>query len=71
MYIKVRVIAGARSEKVVKESDDHFTISVKEKAKANAANARILQIVSDIYKTKNVRIISGHHSPGKLLSVGD
>ena len=69
MYIKVRVIAGARSEKVVKESDDHFVISVKEKARANMANRRILEIVSEIYKTKKIRIIAGHHSPGKLLSV--
>ena len=69
MYIKVRVIADARSEKVVRESDDHFVISVKEKARANLANGRILRIISDIYKNKKVRIISGHHSPSKLLSV--
>jgi uncharacterized protein YggU (UPF0235/DUF167 family) len=71
MYIKVKVIVGAKGEKVVKKSDDHFVISVREKAKSNAANARILKIVSEIYKTKNVRIVAGHHSTGKLLSVGD
>jgi uncharacterized protein YggU (UPF0235/DUF167 family) len=71
MYIKVRVVAGASKEKVVKQSDDHFVISVKEKAKNNLANAQVLQIISDIYKTKKVKIVSGHHSPGKLLSVGD
>ncbi len=71
MYIKVMVIAGAKSEKVEKKSDDHFVISIKEKAKNNLANRRVLEIISDIYKTKKVRIISGHHSPSKLLSVGD
>lgn len=69
MYIKVKVIAEARSEKVVKQSEDHYLISVKEKAKMGLANGRILEIISDIYKTKKVRIISGHHSPSKLLSV--
>ena len=71
MYIKVRVIAGSKKEKVTKESEDHFIISVKEKAERNLANGRILEIISDIYKTKKVKIISGHHSPSKLLSVGD
>lgn len=69
MYIKVRVITGARVEKVEMQSIDHYLISVKEKAKIGLANRRILEIVSDIYKTKKVRIISGHHSPSKLLSV--
>ena len=52
-----------------RKSDDHYLISIKEKAKAGLANQRILEIVSDVYKTKKVRIISGHHSPSKLLSV--
>ena len=39
MYIKIRVIVGARTEKVVRESDDHFVISVKEKAKAKISQA--------------------------------
>ena len=69
MYIKVRVIAGAKSERVLKETKDHFVISVKEKARAGEANRRILAIISEIYHTKNVRIISGHQSPGKLLAV--
>jgi uncharacterized protein (TIGR00251 family) len=71
MYIKVKVTAGATREKIVRQSDDHFVISVKEKAKENSANRRILEIISDIFKTKKVRIISGHQSPGKLISVGD
>ena len=71
MYIKVRVIADSKKEKVIKESDDHFTISIKEKAERNLANSKILEIISNIYNTKKVKIISGHHSPSKLLSVGD
>ena len=71
MYIKVRVIAGSRVEKVIKVNDNSFTVSVKEKAERGLANKRILQIIADIFQTKNVRIINGHHSPSKLLAVGD
>jgi uncharacterized protein YggU (UPF0235/DUF167 family) len=44
---------------------------VREKAKQNMANKRILEIVAREYKINpaQVRIISGHHSPSKLLSV--
>jgi uncharacterized protein YggU (UPF0235/DUF167 family) len=71
MYIKVRVIAGSRIEKITKVNDNSFTVSVKEKAERGLANKRILQIIADIFQTKNVRIINGHHSPSKLLAVGD
>ena len=69
MYIKVRVTANAKVEKLTKKSDDHFIISVREKAEANQANKRIIEIVGGIYKTKKVRIVSGHHSPSKILAV--
>jgi uncharacterized protein YggU (UPF0235/DUF167 family) len=69
MYIAIKVKAGAKEEKVVKKSADHFIISVKQKAKANEANKRVLEIVSDIFGTKKVRIINGHHSPSKMFSV--
>lgn len=71
MYIKIKVTAGAKREKIIKKSDDHFDISVEEKAENNQANKRILEIIRDIFKTKKIRIVSGHHSPSKILSVGD
>ena len=71
MYIKVKVKAGAKSEEVFQESADHFKISVREPAKRNMANRRVIELVAMQFKVspKNVRIISGHHSPGKLLAV--
>jgi uncharacterized protein YggU (UPF0235/DUF167 family) len=71
MYIRVRVIAGAKKEQVVVETPDHFTISVREKAERNMANTRVIEIIGTHFGTKKVRIINGHHSPVKLLSVGD
>lgn len=71
MYIKVRVLAGAKREKVDKKADDHYIISVKEPAERNLANKRICEIIASLYNIspKQVRIISGHQSPSKILSV--
>ena len=71
MYIKVRVIAGARKEEVKKVSDDHYDISVKEKAERNMANERLCTLIAKEIGVKReaVRIINGHHSPSKLLSI--
>jgi len=71
MYIKVRVIAGARKEIVEKIDDNHYNISIKEKAERNMANTRVCQIIAKILGVNitTVRIINGHHSPSKLISV--
>lgn len=69
MYIKLRVTTNAKKEKIVAESSDHYIILLKEKAERNMANRRILEIFRDIFPAKSVRIISGHHSPSKIISV--
>jgi uncharacterized protein YggU (UPF0235/DUF167 family) len=71
MYIKVRAIAGAKKEEVTLEKPNYFKIFVREKAERNEANKRILEIIAQKYKISpvQVRIINGHHSPSKLLSV--
>jgi len=70
-YIHVKVTAGARKESFVKKSEDHFEVSVKEKAEMNRANVRILELVAEYFKVpKNkVRIVNGHKHPSKLLIV--
>jgi len=73
MYIKVKVIAGARKETLEQVKENEFKISVKEKAENNMANKRICQVIEKHfhYPGGGVRIISGHHSPVKLLKVGN
>ncbi len=71
MYLHIRVKAHARSEEVVKESTDHYVISVKEKAERNEANHRILEIMKSMFPGRLVRIIHGHQSPSKLLAVDE
>jgi uncharacterized protein YggU (UPF0235/DUF167 family) len=71
MYIKVKVKAGSRTEEVVKVNEDHYDISVKEKAERNMANNRVCEIMALILGVSKdaVRIINGHHSPSKMLSI--
>ncbi len=71
MYVKVHVRAGVKKEELVVESHDHLLILVKEKAERNMANRRVIEMVAGHFSVtvKKVRIISGHHSPSKMLSV--
>jgi len=73
MYIRVKVLTGAKKEKFKKINEDHFEISVKEKAERNLANARVVEILAEYFNlAKNkIRIINGHHSPTKLLIVDE
>lgn len=73
MYIKVRVAAGVKKESFVKKTEDSFLVSVKEPAEQNRANTRIIELVAEHFaiSPKQIRIISGHHSPSKILSLPD
>jgi len=82
MYIKVKVKAGQKKEEFEPKNNpashkastgygDTFLVSVKEKAERNMANKRILELVARHFKLPvgKVRIINGHTSPSKLLSI--
>jgi len=71
MFIKVKVTAGAKKEEIKKKSEDTYIVSVREPAERNMANKRICEIVASLFgiSVKSVRIISGHQSPSKILSI--
>ena len=71
MYIKVVVAAGAKQDSLTMTSETRLSVSVKAPAKQNLANSRVLELVAAHFgvSKKKVRIISGHHSPSKMLSV--
>lgn len=71
MYIKVNVTASSKKEKIEEKGKDRYLIAVKEPAERNLANKRVCEIIASIYaiNPKAVRIISGHQSPSKILSV--
>lgn len=72
-YIHAKVTAGAKKESLKQKSEDHFEISVREKAENNMANKRILELFAVYFKVSKgkIRIVNGHRSPSKLLIVED
>tara|TARA_Y100001935_G_C17206634_1_gene457907 strand:+ start:245 stop:469 length:225 start_codon:yes stop_codon:yes gene_type:complete len=73
MYIKVRVITKSKEESVKEIRENRLEIRVKEKAERNMANKRICSLIAERYSIlpKEVKIVSGHHHPTKLLSIPD
>ena len=70
MYVKVFVSPGAKREKV-EEDGETLLIAVKEPATGNHANDRVRELVALRLGVplRAVRILTGHHSRGKMLSV--
>ena len=71
MYVHVTVTAGAKKETVKKLKDAHLTISVREPALRNMANKRVLELVAGYFGLSKgkARIVSGHHSPSKIVRI--
>ena len=73
MYIKVKVVTKAREETFTHIGENRFEIRVKEKAERNMANTRVCELVAQYYdiSSREVKIVSGHHHPSKLLAIPD
>ena len=71
MYIKVKAFPNSKKESIQKITEDKFEIKVREKAQMNMANKRIIELVAQYFDLPvgKVRILNGHQSPSKLLSV--
>jgi uncharacterized protein YggU (UPF0235/DUF167 family) len=70
MYLKLKVIPDSKIEKIEKRTHDEYRIWVKVPAENNAANTRVLELIRQEYPNQSVRIVSGHHSPSKIVSIG-
>jgi len=71
MYVKVRVIPGAKKESFEPKGIDTFAASVREPAEQNLANRAVLLLVARHFKVTpgKVRLVSGHRSRSKVFSV--
>ncbi len=71
MYVKVRVYPVMKKEVVKKLAEHHFEIITKAPAEQNAANHRVRELIAVEYNVteKQVRLVTGHHSPSKILEV--
>lgn len=71
MYLRVHVVPGSKREQVKEESNGSLTICVREPAEGNRANMRVRELVALrlLLPIAKVRILTGHHSPGKVLTI--
>lgn len=71
MYVRVTVKAGAKKESIAECGEAELGIAVREPAERNMANRRVVALVAEHFSVRPgaVRIISGHHSTRKILSV--
>ena len=70
MDLQVHVSPKARRESV-EEKGETLIISVREPAEHNRANTRVREIVAKRFRLPvgKVRILSGHRSRSKMLSI--
>jgi uncharacterized protein YggU (UPF0235/DUF167 family) len=71
MYVRVLVHPGMKKELILQESENEYTVSVREKAERNLANRRVVSIIASEFNIEEnrVRIISGHRSQRKIISI--
>ena len=71
MYVRVRVTPGAKKERVLRQKPDEFDIAVREPATRNLANTRVRELIAAAFGVGAgaVRMVSGHRSPTKIISV--
>ncbi|MEX0917720.1 MAG: DUF167 domain-containing protein [Candidatus Paceibacterota bacterium] len=71
MYVKIQVTPDARKERFEQVNETEFRASVKEPRERNLANRRVAALIAEHYRigSKQVRLVSGHRSHGKVFDV--
>ena len=71
MYVKVRAKPDSNKEQVIEADEREFIIHIKEPAKQNLANTRIIQILAEQFSVpvRSVHQLSGFRSPTKVFSI--
>ncbi len=71
MYIKVKVTPESKRDILQRIHEESFKISVTDKANHNLANKKTLELLARhlAVPTKNLRIITGHRKPQKIIYV--
>ena len=71
MLIHVKVKADSNKDEVIKKNDASYIVHTKEEAKENSANYAMLTLMAETLgvPVSVLRIITGHHSPSKIIEV--
>ncbi|MEI6479115.1 MAG: DUF167 family protein [bacterium] len=73
MLIHAKVETESKKEEVLEKNKTSFVVKVKDEAKENKANNKVLLLLSRHFNIEKnrLRIITGHHSPSKILEILD
>lgn len=71
MMVRVQVRTGMRKEIMTVLGDDLFDFRLKVPAERNQANRRVRELLAKWYTVPvgQVKIVTGHHSPRKIIEV--
>ena len=71
MLIHIKIKPDSNKDEVVKKNDASYIVFVREEAKENKANYAMLLLLADFLDVpvSTLRIITGHHSPSKIIEV--
>jgi uncharacterized protein YggU (UPF0235/DUF167 family) len=71
MLIHVKVKAESNRDKVIKKNEASYIVYTREEARENRANYAVLMLMAEELRTpvSVLRIITGHHSPSKIIEV--
>lgn len=72
-HIRIRVIPESSEAYVEKSKDDEpYMVYVRSSAEAGRANKEAIRLIRDFLKIDGqIRIVSGHHSPSKILAIAN
>jgi uncharacterized protein (TIGR00251 family) len=73
VYINIKVITNAKQTEFVELKPLYYKAKLKAIPEKGLANKELIETVSKFFKCRKseVKIISGHHSREKLLSIPD
>jgi uncharacterized protein YggU (UPF0235/DUF167 family) len=73
MFIHIKVHPESKENKISRTSDTSFDVFVRTKAENHKANNDALMLVSAYthIPLRKIRIVTGHHSPSKILELLD
>lgn len=70
-HIKVKVFPDSAKEEIMKSGANSFQVFLREPAKNGLANKRLLTVIRDAIDPppKRLRIVTGEHSPSKVIEI--
>ena len=71
MLFHVKIEPESKEDSVTQKNKTSFLVKVRDEAKENKANYKMLFLLAKHFKIEKnkLRIITGHHSPSKILEI--